>query len=70
MFEKLKALKMLYRRFIPLKKNLGYCGKNSIIEYPVWFESKNNVFIEENVIVRDILLCYFFRNSLNSFSRG
>ena len=52
MFEKLKALKMLYRRFIPLKKNLGYCGKNSIIEYPVWFESKNNVFIEENVIVR------------------
>jgi len=52
MFEKIKALKMLYRRFIPLKKELGYCGKNSIIEYPVWFESKKTIFIEENVIVR------------------
>ena len=52
MFEKIKALKMLYRRFIPLKKELGYCGKNSIIEYPVWFEAKKNIFIEENVTIR------------------
>lgn len=52
MFEKLKALKMLFRRFIPLKNELGFCGNNSIIEYPVWFESKKTVFIEENVIIR------------------
>lgn len=52
MFEKLKALKMLYRRFIPLKKELGYCGKNSILEYPLWFESKKGVFIEDNVTIR------------------
>ncbi|MBR2631597.1 MAG: acyltransferase [Bacteroidaceae bacterium] len=52
MFEKIKALKMLYRRFVPLKNELGFCGKNSIIEYPVWFEAKKNIFIEENVTIR------------------
>lgn len=52
MLKKIKALKMLYRRFIPLKSELGDCGKNSIIEYPVWFESKKTIFIEENVTIR------------------
>lgn len=52
MFKKIKVLKMLYRRFIPLKSELGDCGKNSIIEYPVWFESKKTIFIEENATIR------------------
>ena len=52
LIEKFKAIRMFLQRFIPLKKELGYCGKNSIIEYPVWFESKKTVFIQDNVKVR------------------
>lgn len=50
--KRLNGVRRLLPMYFPLKSELGKCGKNSILEYPVWFETKNSVFIEENVTIR------------------
>lgn len=50
--KRLYAARKIFRRFFPLKQELAYCGKNSVIEYPVWFECKKNIYIEDNVKIR------------------
>ena len=53
---KLKALykktKLLYRWVIksfPLKEDFGYCGKNTILQYPLCIYSMKAVYIDENI---------------------
>ncbi|MBR1712229.1 MAG: hypothetical protein IJ722_02345 [Alloprevotella sp.] len=49
---KLYALKLFWNRYFPVRKELGACGSNSRLEYPVCFETRGNVFLEENVRIR------------------
>ena len=35
-----------------MRKELGACGSNSHLEYPVCFETRSNVFLEDNVRIR------------------
>ena len=47
-----KRLILLYRWFVksfPLKDEFGYCGKNTILQYPLCIYSKSAVYIDENV---------------------
>lgn len=47
-----KRLKLIYRWFkggFPLKEEFGFCGKNTVLQYPLCIYSKKSVYIEENV---------------------
>ena len=48
----IRGLRELLRRAIPDRKVLGYCGSNTIIEKPCYFDSPNGVYLHENVKVR------------------
>jgi acetyltransferase-like isoleucine patch superfamily enzyme len=51
-YQKLSALKAMMKQYLPLKSDLGACGRNAILEYPIRFEHPQSVFIEENVKIR------------------
>lgn len=47
-----KKFKLFYRWFLtsfPLKEEFGYCGKNTVLQYPLRIYSKKAVYIEDNV---------------------
>ena len=47
-----EKFKLFYRWFIysfPLKNQFGYCGKNTVLQYPLSIYSKKAVYIEDNV---------------------
>ena len=48
----LSAMKAIIKKYIPLKSQLGSCGDNTIIEYPIRFEHPKMVFLEDNVKIR------------------
>lgn len=41
-------------RYFPMPKELGKCGNNTLIEYPVWFDSRKNVHLDDNVRIRSL----------------
>lgn len=49
-----EAKKEFRKRYFPMPSELGKCGSNTIIEYPCWFDTKSNVFLDENVRVRSL----------------
>lgn len=51
-YQRLSAMKSMMREYLPLKSELGGCGVNAILEYPVRFEHPQSVFLEENVKIR------------------
>lgn len=51
-YQKLSALKVILKHYLPLKSDLGACGRNAILEYPLRFEHPQNVYIEDNVKIR------------------
>lgn len=48
----LKVLKNCIRYCFPNKNKIGFCGANTIIEYPFFTDSPQNIYIEENVKIR------------------
>ena len=47
------ALGALKRCFYDTRlDNLGFCGKNVKLEYPISFHNPRNVFLEDNVIIK------------------
>jgi acetyltransferase-like isoleucine patch superfamily enzyme len=51
-YQKLSALKAMMKQYLPLRSDLGACGRNAILEYPIRFEHPQSVFIEDNVKIR------------------
>lgn len=47
----LKTISKLYK-FFPIRRSLGSLGKNSRIEYPTYIAEPNNIYIEENTLIR------------------
>jgi acetyltransferase-like isoleucine patch superfamily enzyme len=43
---------VFYKHYFPTRVSLGSCGINSILEYPVFFDTPENVFIGADVIIR------------------
>ena len=35
-----------------MPSELGACGKNTVLDYPIIFESKSSVYLEDNTIIR------------------
>lgn len=52
LFQRLSALKSMIKQYVPLKSELGGCGNNAILEYPLRFENPQNVYLEDNVKIR------------------
>lgn len=48
------TLKQIYKRYFPRRKDLGSCGKNTFLEYPINIDTPKNLHIEENVKIRSI----------------
>lgn len=48
-------LKQTFKRYFPRRKELGHCGKNAFLEYPINIDTPRNLHIEENVIIRSLL---------------
>lgn len=44
---------MWMHKAFPSRRDLGLCGKNSILENPVFFENPQNVFLAENARIRN-----------------
>lgn len=51
-YQRLSVLKSMVKQYMPLKSELGGCGDNAILEYPLRFEFPQNVFIDNNVKIR------------------
>ncbi len=51
-YQRLSALKAMMKFYLPLKSDLGACGKNAILEYPIRFEHPQSIYIEDNVKIR------------------
>lgn len=51
-YQRYKLKNIAKTAYFPKKSQLGQCGKNSVLEYPVRFSYPRGVFIEENVKVR------------------
>jgi len=49
MFDKIKLFIHWLRISFPLKRELGHCGKNTILLYPLRIYNPQSVFVEENV---------------------
>lgn len=49
---KLRQLQHFWNRCFPMPKELGYCAENASLEYPLIFEARGNVYIEENTKIR------------------
>lgn len=49
---RLRQLHLLWRSCFPMPSELGGCGKNTILDYPITFESKESVFLEDNTKIR------------------
>lgn len=53
--DRLRKVKHAYKYFMRVfisKKELGYCGQNSILEPPVWIESPQNVYLANCACIR------------------
>lgn len=48
------TMKQTYKRYFPRRKDLGHCGKNTFLEYPINIDTPKNLHIEENVIIRSL----------------
>lgn len=51
-YQRLSALKAMMKFYLPLKSDLGACGNNAILEYPIRFEHPQSIYIEDNVKIR------------------
>ena len=46
------AIRCAFKHNYPPKSRLGYCGRNSVLEYPVTIDSPQSVFLSENAAIR------------------
>lgn len=51
--KKIRRAYMYVMRSFVTKSELAYCGANSILENPVWFENPQNIYLYENAKVRN-----------------
>ena len=51
-YQRLSALKSMMKQYLPLKAELGGCGANAILEYPLKFEHPQSIYLGDNVKIR------------------
>lgn len=52
LFVKAYYLRLFLHRYFPMRRELGSCGDNTVLEYPLCFENRANLFIDSNVRIR------------------